>query len=69
MAPTYLQVLLRLNSGPLASGLPEGLVWGRGSAYLSLSMSSTQSLSCHLWQHIQGVLIRHVQNSLLRREL
>lgn len=60
MAPTYLQVSLRLNSGPHVSGLPEGLVQGRGSAHPSLSMSSTQSLPCHLWQHIQGILIRHV---------
>lgn len=60
MAPTYLQVSLRLNSGPHVSGLPEGLVRGRGSAHPSLSMSSTQSLPCHLWQHIQGILIRHV---------
>lgn len=60
MAPTYLQVSLRLNSGPHVSGLPEGLVRGRGSAHPSLSMSSTQSLPCHLWQHIQRILIRHV---------
>lgn len=52
MAPTYLQVLLRLNSGPLASGLPEGLVWGAReciplSVYELYPKSVMTSLAAH----------------------